>query len=473
MSFAVIPSWPNNFQIGQEDKQLNALIQQVQSQTEPFLVLPTYLPKWQSMRRQLGLVDVPYWSAFDALQKVSVKEKRPLQLEDLTWPKDAQFVRMFDRIIVLSGTTIYGTVFFTYPKADQIDRIDLLKKGKLSQQLTVDDRGFISRVLNYKDGQLTKASYLSQSGAVVAEQDCLTGQVQAILPDGRKVSYSQMIDLVQELTVAYLKAHHQGEALVANSELNYRIAQQVSFNRLFLWAGQEDAADLQDSWRSVSTDVQILQSQVSSVSGDDADSGVLIAPYPVHPKELVQRKNQTVLYIKVGDLDSSKQATLMDQAVKLFNQDENRTVIFEGATVPATFPARLEQALSEQLVDLHLDEQLLTEAKAHFVFLGEQSVKSRLQYLATSSLYVDLSKQPDLEVLATTVALGLPTFTAVKTAYSLLDGFDSVEPEELSDKVTNLLTAEGWQQAQEQLIQQQAGLAIAALNQQWQERLKK
>lgn len=118
MSFAVIPSWPNNFQIGQEDKQLNALIQQVQSQTEPFLVLPTYLPKWQSMRRQLGLVDVPYWSAFDALQKVSVKEKRPLQLEDLTWPKDAQFVRMFDRIIVLSGTTIYGTVFFTYPKAD-------------------------------------------------------------------------------------------------------------------------------------------------------------------------------------------------------------------------------------------------------------------------------------------------------------------------------------------------------------------
>lgn len=148
-------------------------------------------------------------------------------------------------------------------------------------------------------------------------------------------------------------------------------------------------------------------------------------------------------------------------------------MIFEGATVPATFPARLEQALSEQLVDLHLDEQLLTEAKAHFVFLGEQSVKSRLQYLATSSLYVDLSKQPDLEVLATTVALGLPTFTAVKTAYSLLDGFDSVEPEELSDKVTNLLTAEGWQQAQEQLIQQQAGLAIAALNQQWQERLKK
>lgn len=82
MSLIVIPNWRDHFQPDQDEEQVQAIINQLSEVTDPFLLLTNYLPKWRSYSRQLGLDQLPSWSAFDALQRVQLTVKKPLQLED-------------------------------------------------------------------------------------------------------------------------------------------------------------------------------------------------------------------------------------------------------------------------------------------------------------------------------------------------------------------------------------------------------
>nr|WP_238480068.1 accessory Sec system glycosyltransferase Asp1 [Fructobacillus papyriferae] len=458
--------------VSQQENQVKTIIQQLKAVADPFLVLPSYLPKWRTVARSLDLEALPYWSAFDALQRVQKKTQHPMQLADLTWPKDAQFVRMFDRVVVLSNMRQYANVFFAYPNADQIDRIDLLEKGKLVQQLTIDDRGFVSRVLDYEDGRLKKQSYLSEAGAVVAEQDYLTGRVKALLPDGQEKNYPQIDDLILDVTVAYLKAKAPQKAFIADSYLNRQLAERVDLAKLFLWTGQAPVQGLYADWTSLAKEVTLLQSQRPATrikkQEKEKTAGIptaffeeLIAPYPVFFRAPLKRKRETILYYQLGDLGQDDQETILKQSLDFVLEDDNRTVIFEGTSVPMTLPAVLDRLIDGQKGDV-TDEQLL-QLKAHFVFLPGQNLDYRLQYLQTASLFIDCSLQPDLAALAETVALGLPSITAVQTAYSVQEPTGQKTVAQLPEQIADLLLADNWQKQHEMVLEKAKNLQEANL----------
>ncbi|MCK8617223.1 accessory Sec system glycosyltransferase Asp1 [Fructobacillus sp. M158] len=466
MSLVVIPAWPDNFQVGQNEKQMQAMVAQLQAVLDPFLLLPAYLPKWRTTAAQLGLFDLPFWSPFDALQKIQKKGRQPLQLNDLTWPKDAQFVRMFDRVVVLSGMVHYANVFFTYPMADQIDRIDLLEEGKLKQQLTVDDRGFISRILDYDHGVLVKLSYLSEGGAVVAEEDYQTGHVQALLPDGQVNQYQKMADLLVDLTVAYLTVLGVDQAFVEDGEMNRQIVKQLNLKRLLLWTGQAPAMNIEKDWSSLADHVTLLQGQRAAKKEGEERTGqaMLMAPYPVLPSKLLQRKKENILYFQVGDIGQGEQRKLLEQAMQFVLQGEDRTVVFEGELVPMLFETMLEDLIEEDLPEQSDEEK--QELKARFVFLQKLAPAGRFAYLATASFYIDLSRQPDLLVLAAATALGLPTLTKVDTAYTVLDCFTE-EMAALSPRLHALLEEENWQQAHQATLEKAETLREKQLEFTW------
>nr|WP_274381076.1 accessory Sec system glycosyltransferase Asp1 [Fructobacillus papyrifericola] len=453
------------------------MIGQLQKVADPFLILPAYLPKWQTTARQMGLEKLSFWSPFDALQKVKKTGRKPLQLNDLTWPEDAQFIRMFDRVVVLSKMTHYANVFFAYPMADQLDRVDLLEKGKLKQQLTIDDRGFVSRILDYDQGRLVKLSYLSEGGAVVAEQDYQSGHVRALLPDGQINEYDQMADLLVQLTTAYLAVQEPAAALVADSTLNRKIAEQVAFDRLLWWTGQTPEMGVSPDWQGLSKSVTRLQSQQAPAQAETdevaaekrSQASELIAPYAVTKSTLLQKKQETILYCQIGDVGQGEQAKLIKQALDFVLKKADRTVVFEGELAPMVLPAMLDDAL--KALDEQKTEGEVAALKAHFVFLGKQAPAGRLAYLATASLYLDLSRQPDLSVLAETVGLGLPALTKVQTAYSLLPAYQQ-SIEELASSLEDYLIGEDWQESHEALLKKGQELGEQALQGAWQSRLK-
>ncbi|CAK1224119.1 accessory Sec system glycosyltransferase Asp1 [Fructobacillus fructosus] len=412
MSLIIMPNWSDHFQASQDEKEVKAVIDQLKNVADPFLLLSTYLPKWRSYSRQLGLDDLPSWSVFDALQRVHLTVKKPMQLDDLSWPKGAQFIRMFDRVVVLVNLSHYASVFFTYPKANQIDRIDRYAKGQLIQQLTVDDRGFISRVLDYQEGVLVKASYLSQSGAVVAEEDYQSGQVQALLPDGRVANYDEMQDLLVELMAAYLQSDKVRQLLVVDSPDNRAVAEKVQMEHLFVWLGQAKKEELVEAEQFWSGKAKLLLGQ-RNVGQETL--GELLPPYPVVvANQQAQRKNQTLLYFQLAQMTEEKQHSLLAQVLPFILADENRTVVFEAGN-----KAALTKQLADGVKELASDsEKSLEEWLAHFVFLPAQRKEKRREHLLTACLYADLAEKPDLAIIAEAVGLGVKVATTVVTAYT-------------------------------------------------------
>lgn len=464
MSLIVIPNWRDHFQPDQDEEQVQAIINQLSEVTDPFLLLTNYLPKWRSYSRQLGLDQLRSWSAFDALQRVQLTVKKPLQLEDLTWPEGAQFIRMFDRIVVLVNFSHYASVFFTYPKANQIDRIDLFSKGQMIQQLTVDDRGFVSRVLDYEDSVLTKVSYLSQSGSVVAEENCQTGQIHALLPDGRVADYPEMADLLAELVSAYLHSKKVTQLFMVDSAINRALLAKAHVEHPLIWLGQPRAKQFDEARLALPDNADLFVGQEET--DREYGNATLLAPYPVKKEGQAQRKGQSLLYFQLAGMTDQEQEELLNDISSFILEEDNRTAVLEGGNQVA-----LKKQVQDFLETINQDGQKkIDELLAHFIFLPVQRPEKRQAHLLTASLYVDLAFQPDLSIIATAAGLGLRIVTAVETAYTLKKSKDVVTIDSVEDRLLDAVNDDSSSEQNEMEILQNKQ-SLPEQMKKWQKRL--
>ncbi|MBS9338462.1 accessory Sec system glycosyltransferase Asp1 [Fructobacillus sp. M2-14] len=410
MALTVMPSWGDNYQVKKSDNE-QAIVSLLQEQEDLFLLITSYQPKLKSSLNQQKLGGTPYWTAFDALQRVTLKDKKPLQVDHLTWPSNAHFIRLFDRIVVLADNRLYANIFFTYPMGDQIDRVDLMENNELKQQLTIDDRGFVSRVAQFENGQPKEISYLSQGGFVVAKEHFNTGVVEALLPDGQEKTYSSMNALIDELTLAYLNAKQNNELLVFDSDQNWRVIKQASVENVAYWLPESNVPVQKAEQLKAMKNVTTLSSE------DNGAADILLSPYAVEKKPVAQPKDQELIYINLGDLALPKQQDLLRQAFHMATMADDRTFIFEGMDASLELAGMLNKMVQERSEAFGWEEGQDAVLKARFVFLQAQSKKGRNNYLATCSAYCDLSESPSLQALAQATSFALPTLTKGQNFY--------------------------------------------------------
>lgn len=175
---------------------------------ERLIIIPHYSPQLRYFLHRQDLLETDYISVFDELQGISPdKEMAPLQFEDLNWP---------------SFTTFTYTPFqvLAFCKGEQIAKIDMgvdgnlltithLRNGKISYVEYVDDRGFISSAIYYKDDEPYFQEYLRTDGIWVLRE--LIGQERPLVIVNeefkalfQKDFYEEIQEVIREKMISFL-----------------------------------------------------------------------------------------------------------------------------------------------------------------------------------------------------------------------------------------------------------------------------
>ena len=92
----------------------------------------TYHPHLRYLLHRQDLLESAVFSVFDAIQGIETEEMHPLQLKDLTWDEDCDFIYTPFVVVVKRQGSLYAHIeygsegfisYITYFKDDQIDFI--------------------------------------------------------------------------------------------------------------------------------------------------------------------------------------------------------------------------------------------------------------------------------------------------------------------------------------------------------------
>ncbi|CAK8054181.1 accessory Sec system protein Asp1 [Eupransor demetentiae] len=386
------------------------------------LILRDYLPKMRALLVANQLTDVSYWSAFDYLQHVNIQEQQPLAVNDFTWPAGAEFVRMYDRVVVMVDRAQFATLWPTYPDATMYDRVDLFENGQLKQQLTLDDRGFVSRILNFEGQALQRIDYLTPSGDVAAQEDCTTGRVTTQQQWTDQRSFANMTELINEIVHRYLATLPADDVVIASqTRRNVAALADVQLAARLIMSNEathaEATIDLpaaaQETVFSRPSDLKKFKERYG-----DSKPATWIAPYVTNPDtKRTATRDVLPIYWRIDDLSLPLQKAAMERFMQLAEFNTRISVVISGK---GDFSA-LRQLLNDKLA-LMADEDEKNQSKrdvfaAQFEFKGYLSEKQYLDYFNSGYLLVDLDLHPNTFLQALALTKGMPQINTVKTPY--------------------------------------------------------
>ena len=126
------------------------------------LLLPAYMPHARYLLHRQDIFETDYYSVFDEIQGIQSKEMQVLQIKDLDWEPDCEFVYTPFLIMVRRQGQLYAHVEFGVEGF--ISFIKFFKDDQLEKFYIFDDRGFVSSITYYEAGQPLYQDYLQPDG---------------------------------------------------------------------------------------------------------------------------------------------------------------------------------------------------------------------------------------------------------------------------------------------------------------------
>ena len=126
------------------------------------LLLQAYMPHARYFLHRQDIFETEYYSVFDEIQAVESNDMQVLQIKDLEWEDDCEFIYTPFLIIVRRQGQLYAHVEFGVEGF--ISFIKFFKDDQLEKLNIFDDRGFVSSIVYYEDGQEVYQDYLNPNG---------------------------------------------------------------------------------------------------------------------------------------------------------------------------------------------------------------------------------------------------------------------------------------------------------------------
>ena len=124
------------------------------------VLLLSYQPHLRYFLHRQGILEAQVDSLFDELQDFHEIRPQVLQVRDIEWEEDCEFVYSPFTILVLRNGKPYAQV--EHGIEGFISTIQYFKEnGLLSANYLMDDRGLVSSVIYYEDGQAIYQDYLN------------------------------------------------------------------------------------------------------------------------------------------------------------------------------------------------------------------------------------------------------------------------------------------------------------------------
>lgn len=194
---------------------------------ESKILLLSYAPNLRHFLHRQNAFRVPYWSVFDAIQEVRRKKQAVFSFHNLKWPEGIEFVYTPFSILAMFHQEPYANIEFG--EYGNMIQIDLYQNGQISRRNVYDDRGVVSCVTVYENGQRACDRYLTDKGVWKlchfadghVRVNPRSNQYLLRTPNGevrrpfQKGSYGSMEDVIGEVFASALQATRDSDIFCA------------------------------------------------------------------------------------------------------------------------------------------------------------------------------------------------------------------------------------------------------------------
>ena len=163
----------------------------------------TYHPHLRYLLHRQDLLESDVFSVFDAIQNIENEEMHPLQLKDLTWDEDCDFIYTPFVVVVKQQGELYAHI--EYGSEGFISYITYFKDNQVDFICYFDDRGFLSSLVEYRDQRPATRYYYNAKGQWQLREN-LQGE-EPIVKINPAVSY-RFGKLVYEVGDSFVLAAH-------------------------------------------------------------------------------------------------------------------------------------------------------------------------------------------------------------------------------------------------------------------------
>jgi len=390
------------------------------------LILVDYLPKLRQILSDKEIEGAETWSVYDLLQQISLKDAKPLALSDFSWPENSQFVYMTDCINIQVSGKHFATIGLEYPTWTRFEKVDLWTDDVRTQELLIDDRGFISRVTTFDDNKtVLRRDYLTPGGNVAVQEDCTTGLVTTQQTWTTQTTFTNMAELVAAALTYHLQTVPENEYLI--------FAQSQRINFFIDKVAPKQPTIL--SYQAKRTNEQLAKNLLLQIS--DTTNFSVTDTGEQYGKMLTQLENAETLaiippYIATQQVNRSAMQpfstiywqaatitpTAFDAVSAVLANHPNILVLIETAQSHATFDALIEKN-SQTAANAHgiVDSDSQMAYKTRFQFLTPQSEVQRTRYMANTRVLLDLNKMPDQFLQTQAISFGVPQINIIQTDY--------------------------------------------------------
>lgn len=416
-----------------------------QEDKHPKLLLLSYQPHLRYLLHRQDALEVESYSFFDQIQGLGDPAMRPLQVRDLDWDEDCDFIYTSFAMVVERHGERYAEIELGIEGF--LRQVRYFKNGQIDRELLFDDRGFVSSILYFEQGKAHHRHYLNLDGDwQVCEY--LSNRLVEVNPRFsrrfKETYYPSMADVIWEFIGDFLHDHLQSDdvfVLASHQQHNAELYRQLPKSNqkiltCFVERNRHDQLEVYKPWLEV-TDVLISDRQ------DFLDRMQALYPEEAHKMHQLtsydtrlalgrsQRVKESKIFYQVnlGQIDEDA----LYQILSYVAAHPETTLTFGAFNAPYDqfhhLQERVNGMIRERFLLTDFQEQSEDQSGAEnrleenlkpvyrYDFINLQDETSLIKELEYTRLIVDLSEEPNLYTQIAGVSAGIPQINAQASEY--------------------------------------------------------
>ena len=411
------------------------------------LLVLSYQPHLRYFLHRHGVLETEVYSIFDDMQDLRNPHTQVLNIRDIEWDNDCEFIYSPFTIIAQKNGKKFAKI--EHGVEGFISDIQYFEpSGQIHMHYIMDDRGFVSSVIYFEDGQPTYQDYLNPKGIWRFREYLNEGGRVEINPifayHFKQFHYADMSRLVAEFFDEYLQKKQKKQdifiipshpyhdqfifsclpsetAKILSLFINRNA--QASFKDLALSFDQADIVlvDREDS-------LQLLQELYPTLS----DKFYHLSPFDTRLRlGRSQTRKESIIYYQL-DFSEGIDRQALFQVLSFIAETKNTEVIFGAFSASQNQMEEVETLVNEiiqgQIHTGSLEKSLdyggaenpleeNQEQELRFQFVNMNDELDLIKTLEFVRLIVDLNKQPYLYTQIAGISAGIPQINLVETVY--------------------------------------------------------
>ncbi len=410
-----------------------------QSLSTELLVL-NYLPNLRTFLNRQQLLNISCWSLFDQLQGIEqdkLSNIQPFNYKELNWPKDIQFITTPYVVVAMSANAMYAKIYFN--EAGNVLWIDHFEESLIHNRYVIDDRGFISSIQLYEQGEHISTTFLNLLGEkqfiYFVEEGTFeiseNAKIQAKLKQRFFTSKTSLIEAVLKIKIKEFTAEDVVVIAASKEHNRYFSDNEIPGKKVMSFFSERNNDDAYIDYENIKSvdffvaDSDSILKNIAPLTGHVPTA--IISPYDSRlnlgvsqeVKELniwVNIDNiQIDLIYKIGELMFKEIQRNKDIRVIFasYNEqnDQNSEIVQFVKNLNNRFIS--EESFNEKINALNIE----IEDEEYFVFRQVREELTVISSFSTVRLVIDLSENPHLYTQIASISAGIPQINQRETTY--------------------------------------------------------